>query len=123
MTDVRCVGVQHVLRLPNLAAEVAAKGQQARRLLDTLLSLLLAEEGTHAPGGRQVLLGLVTQVPMPDQAESIASGLLQRVSQGGPEEDAAAADVLQQLLRWDSLLKPPNFEQDLPVVAAYNFRI
>ncbi len=92
-----CNALQHLLRLPNLAEELATKGRQAAALQEALLSALLAEHGLEAAAAQQLLLDLLAKLQLAERAEGIAAAVLARG--GEAEPDSALAVCLQQALR------------------------
>ena len=91
-------GLQHLLRLPRLADELAAKGRQAAQLQDALLFALLSEHGLEGAAAQQQLLDLLSKLQLtPQQAEALASRVLARGGQ--TESDSPSATCLQHALR------------------------
>ena len=89
--------LQHLLRLPKLADELAAKGQQAAALQEALLAALLTEHGLEAAAAQQLLLDLLPKLQLAERAEGIAAQVLARGGQAEP--GSAHAACLQQALQ------------------------
>lgn len=87
-----------MLRLPNLAEELAGRGQQAQRLLLALATALLEQPAHGEAAGRQLLQDLAATAPLAEHAEALAGGVLARAGRAEGESEGEEGH-LQQMLR------------------------
>lgn len=86
--------MQHIMRLPGLVDELAAKSNHTGALLQSLLAALVRASDVSGDG-QKMLLDIIQKVPMAQHAEDTVAQLLEASTAQATNNNAGLQDILR----------------------------